>query len=401
MSGYYARSIWPVECGNPERTKVTERRLDLRPGEGLAATARDTGRWNVMFVWRDPGELFLFGTTQLADPEPYSWVERVDPLTLAATASSARLPTGGHIWCGAVSVQANGDLYTVSGNYMHRLSPSLEVRAERRLSPDAAHNGFLILPDGNLLTKDLRLRGDCSTFTLLEPERLEVVSETKIEEPSMGRIAASVTRGVLMIYAPGDAHVLRYAYVDGALQLDRSWMPPYRDADDGEHGRAWDTTIADGGVWLHDNGDTAAVHQIHAALPAGSKEVQPAANAFNGAVRLLRIDEADAAVVETTIGDEGSGWVVAPPLYAPGRGIAAGFDSGAGVVAGYESRRGALRERWRAPVRNLWQPMLFADGMLVLDDYRPGEGDDNIVLRAHRDGFTAGQRHVPLSWYAA
>ena len=89
------------------------------------------------------------------DKDKAGWLERVHPVTLETLARSPDLPSGGHIWCGGVVAHANGDLYMVNGNYVHRLTPDCKVVAERRLPLDCAYNGLLVLSDGNLVTKNL------------------------------------------------------------------------------------------------------------------------------------------------------------------------------------------------------------------------------------------------------
>src|SRR5262245_37176053 len=186
----YRPSAWPVECGGNRRQKaVRGPGLDLREGDHLTATARDTGLWNVMFIQREPGELYLLGTTCARQREPFAWLERVDPETLEPIAETGPLPTGGHEWCGGVVAHANGDLYAVNGRFVHRLDPDCRVRVERELPTDQSHNGLLVLPDGHIVTKDLQLARP-TTLLVLEPERLELVASARLPEPSMGRIAA-------------------------------------------------------------------------------------------------------------------------------------------------------------------------------------------------------------------
>ena len=74
--------------------------LGLRPGERLeVAAARDAFATDVL-VRRDPGELYALRHDLPAfgpQARPVEgWVERLDPDTLATTASSPRLPAGGY-----------------------------------------------------------------------------------------------------------------------------------------------------------------------------------------------------------------------------------------------------------------------------------------------------------------
>ena len=80
-AGYWP-SAWPVECGGNRRQKSASGRLDARL-RTPQVIQRSNGRWNVMVVEREPQELFLQGTmAAFQGPEPFGWVERIDPQTL-------------------------------------------------------------------------------------------------------------------------------------------------------------------------------------------------------------------------------------------------------------------------------------------------------------------------------
>src|SRR5262249_22415211 len=298
LLGYWP-SAWPVECGGNRRQKaVRGPGLDLREDDHLTATVRDTGRWNVMFVQREEGELYLHGTTCARQPEPFGWVERGDPETLEPIAETGPLATGGHEWCGAVVAHENGDLYTVNGRFLHRLDADCRVRLERELPTDQSHNGLLVLPDGHIVTKDLRLAGS-TTLLVLDPDRLEVVASAELPEPSMGRIAADAMSDCTWIYAVGREHLFRYAWKSGQIERDAAWQPRYRNDLEGLHGLAWDVSLVDGNVWLHDNGDIVGVRIMFAHHPNGRAPVvderagPPLPVPWKGAQRLLRFSAAD------------------------------------------------------------------------------------------------------------
>ena len=82
LAGYYP-SAWPAECAGPRRQKITRAPgPNIQPGERLRVTSRAyPGRWPVMFVHRDPGELYLQGGTP-GGSSSYGWVEQLDPATL-------------------------------------------------------------------------------------------------------------------------------------------------------------------------------------------------------------------------------------------------------------------------------------------------------------------------------
>ena len=115
---------------------------------------------------REPGELYALrhdmpARRPLATPVE-GWVERLDPETLAVTASTPRLP-GGTYWPGGLAAHANGDLHMVFGRWAHRLSADLEVLASHQLPVARPHNSFVVLDGGELVTKD------CDAPAGLEP----------------------------------------------------------------------------------------------------------------------------------------------------------------------------------------------------------------------------------------
>ena len=108
--------------------------------------------------------------------------QKIDPNTLATIPCSPDLPSGGHMWCGAVVAHANGDLYMMNGRFAHRLKPDCSVVAECELLFDCPYNGIMILSDGNLIAENLGNSADQPClFSVLEPENLSTVCEIKIE----------------------------------------------------------------------------------------------------------------------------------------------------------------------------------------------------------------------------
>jgi hypothetical protein len=379
LPGYY-RSIFSTECGGPRRQKApASRGLNIRAGEQLTATSRDTGRWNVMMVWRDANELYLYGTALIASKDPKGWVERIDPVTLEPH-KRVEIETGGHIWCGAIAVHANGDLYAANGRYLTRLHPSLEIVAECRLPADAPYNGLLFLHDGRIATKDMSLGGRRSHMLIIDPETLAIQHDVELPEASMGRIASDWTGEADDIYVPGEEHLYRVVVNKQSAFVDESWMPQYRTRGDGS-GLAWDSCITGDSVWLQTNGDIPGVHGILDASPAGSVEIDPAPGQwFREPLRLWRFSLADGASTEAFMPDERpGGWCIAPPVFVPEHGIAVGFDSGNGMMAAWRGEGGAFRPIWRRPVRNFWQPLVYPDtAELLVDDVR--EGSDDVVI---------------------
>lgn len=385
--GYWPGSPFAVECGGNRRQKSPRTPgLDIQPGETLGAVSRDTGRWNVMFIWRNPDELYLLSGGQPAAPDAHGLVEQVDPLTLEPLGSSGPLKCGGHVWCGAMVAHADGNLYVVNGNHMHCLSASLDIVAQRELPDDRPYNGILVMPDGRLVTKELRLEGRVSRFTVLEPGTLEIIQTLEMPEPSMGRIASDLTEaGDEFIYAPGRENLFRYRYAAGVLTRDKTWTVPYRVDGDGS-GLAWDTTLGDGRVWFHDNGDIPGVRAIHAAHPSGSEGFGGGGGGMGAGVaftpvRLRSVAMAGGAAIGEEVTGRGDGFVIAPPVYVPGAHIAIGFDSGNGGLSAYSSNDGALLPLWQSDIRSFWQPLVYRDtGELIVDDFQDGAADDNLVV---------------------
>ncbi len=382
--GYWP-SAWPVECGDNHRPKtVAAGGLDLQPTDRLVVTTRQTGRWPVMFVQREPGELFLHGTTSIDDPNPAGWVERVDPVTLQPLTSSGDLPSGGHEWCGSLAVHRNGDLYTVNGSYLHRLDPQCWVVAEAKLPVDHAHNGLLILDDGSIVTKDIRLGQIASTLTVCD-EDLQVLSSVPLPEASLGRIVAMGE----IIYVPGATTVFRYRWDGSDLKRDDNWAPRYRTGAGG--GQCWDLTIHGERVWLMDNGNIPSVEHRFSQIPTMRDEPAYAnvdANdslSWTEPIRAVGISVDDPNdIIELMPTEHPAGWAIAPPLVSGNTVVT--WDTGNTGVAAFDVSSGRFGEMlWFQPFRPSMQPLLYRDtNELVINDFRFLEdretSDDLVVL---------------------
>ncbi len=365
LAGYYP-SVWPVECGGPRRQKlVSSPGLNLQRGERLASTIRQTGGWAVMFVRRGPGELFVQGGAGLgvgefppsyrAEGDSGGWLERVDPVTLQTLARSPELPSGGHLWCGAVVVHENGDLYMVNGRYCHRLDEDCRVVAERELPVDAPYNGLLILSDGNLVMKNLG--NDPSVpcrFSILEPERLEPVGEPfVIPEACMGRFSSDRTNGGEFLYVSNASDLFRLRYRDACLELDRDWRGSY-DVPGEDQGDGWDTCIGSDSVWMMDMGRP----------PGWRGPAKGRQHAFR-----FSVDDASDRDVLLAFGLPGA-FNPGPPLYDPERRILVAYDTlNSKVGAWLYEGPGALAPLWQNDFRSTVQMILYRDtGELVLED---------------------------------
>lgn len=365
LPGYYP-SAWPVECGGPRRQKlVRSPGLALQPNERLDSATRDTGGWAVMFVQRDAGELFVQGGAGLRPGEfppqhrpegdNHGWLERVDPVTLETIARSPALPSGGHLWCGAVVAHANGDLYMVNGRFCHRLNAKCEVRAEQELPVDAPYNGLLVMSDGNLVMKNLGYRHDepCR-FSVLEPECLEPIGEPFVlEDHSMGRFSSDRTGADEFIYTSSASELFRLRYEAGRLALDPGWRATY--AIEGEdQADGWDTTIGGDSIWLMDMGRP-PLWQGRATAP-------------QRAFRFPLSDPGDRDVIDVL--GKPNAFSPGPPLYDPERRILVVYDGLNGGIAAVRHRRSGSQELlWRNDFRNNVQMMLYPEtGELVVED---------------------------------
>ncbi|MCH7578828.1 MAG: hypothetical protein IIB22_01140 [Chloroflexi bacterium] len=392
MPGYYP-SVWPCECGGPRRQKsAAGPGLNLQPGDELRATMREcAGRWPVMFVQRDAGELYLQGGAPPFQPdESFGWLEKVDPLSLEPLASSPKLPSGGHNWCGAVVVHENGDLYMTNGNYCHRLSPDCAVVAERELPIDCAYNGLLILSDGNLIMKDIQLSAP-SHFSVLEPEKLEEVDRFEFPDNSVGRICIDRTPDGEFVYATSDSKAYRLRYAEGKLELDDGWIGDY-DLPGEDQSFAWDTCVGDDNVWFQDMG--AAVGALAILTPRPTGTAPPALHeTASGPQHVFRMSTADASNRDalTPFGLPNAG-IIAPPLYDQDSHILVAYDSNSGKLGGWRYGPDGLRELWVKDIRNFQQPMLFAETReLIVDDVQ--EDGDYVVVLDLETGEERGRVH--------
>ena len=384
----YWQSAWPVECGGNRRQKAAAGRLDASTGKPTVTTVRN-GRWNVMAVEREPSQWYVGGTmAAFSGPPPFGWVQRIDLETLEPLATSPELPCGEHVWCGSILVHADGSILSVNGSYLHRLDPDdLSVLVERRLPVDRSHNGLLVLSDGSLITKDLRLEGQGgTTITRLAPGTFEQIGEPLVlAEGSMGRIAADFQDGTDFIYVPGIEHIWKIEVVNGQPEIS-DWRCRYR-AMDSDSGLAWDSCISDGHLWLMDCGDIEGVRAIHHRLPNGRFD-EPAGNLLSwqrpapwgSPQRLLRINQSSAHLDSVEPFGNPGGGIIAPPVNVPELETAIAWDSINGGLAGI-STAGELSPIWHLNVKPSMQPVVFPEsGELVINDFTAEQTDDLIVV---------------------
>ncbi len=388
--GYWP-SPWPVECGGNRRQKASAGRLDAATGSARVI-ARHDDKWHVMAIERNPGQWYVGGTMPaFTGPPPYGWVEKIDPETLDVLASSPKLPCGEHVWCGAILAHANGSIVSVNGSYLHRLdADDLSIMEERRLPADRSHNGLLALSDGTLITKDLRLEGQGgTTITRLDPNTLDIIgSPLQLPEGSMGRIAAELQAdGADVVYVPGTEHIWRLRIDGDDLQIDDTWRPRYRVAND-RYGLSWDACISDDTCWFMDCGDILSVRRIHETEPNGRFATSPGRALswrldapWDGPQRLHRVslhDQSAHTFVEP-FGIPGGG-IIAPPVHVPEAQMAIAWDSVNGGLAGVSTANGGLEVTWHLEIRASMQPVVFPEsGELLINDFT-AEGSDDLVV---------------------
>ena len=127
--GYWP-SRWPGEDG-PRRRAIPRSGSGLGIGPASSSRSCRDDAVATMVVLRDPGEVYLLRHTGGTDA--ISWVERIDPITLAVLERSPDLP-GGPTWPGGLAAHANGSLYVVFGNHAHRLDRRPATVASRASS---------------------------------------------------------------------------------------------------------------------------------------------------------------------------------------------------------------------------------------------------------------------------
>jgi hypothetical protein len=325
-----------------------------------------------MAVTRDPGELLLRHT---AGDDAVAFVEQIDPLTLEERGRSSDL-AGGPIWPGSLAAHANGSLYVVFGNHAHRLDPDLSVVTTTPLPRARPYNGFVILPDGHLVTKDFAgsrpgvpvaadEREPCE-LVVLEPEGLDVVDRCVLAEPSVARLSASGNEVVVV----GDTSLLRVGWDGHRLRPDLQAPTRYRTLAGQTYG--WDCVIALGAAWFLDDGDGSEGY-TGTLFGHGVSEAP---------LHLVRVDLTDGACTMAEVCGRPGGLIANPPVIDPERAMAVGYDSGNAVMTGFSiASGGALTIRWQRDQHHGGHLLLDPrSGALVTGDFDADRGMDQVVV---------------------
>ena len=380
----YFNSHWPVECGGNRRQKIFNGSLNIKEKSHHLIT-KVNNRWNVMFISRDDNELYLAGTMpNFIGEKPFGWVQKVNPDNLETIYESPNLECGEHIWCGAIAAHANGTIINVNGSFMHILDENCNIIKEIKLPIDQAHNGLLILSDGSIVTKDIRVSNDTkSTLTRLNPESGELIGEPlKLPEGSMGRIACDIDDNGEYIYIPGIEHIFKIRVEKEQLVMEKNWSVKYREINS-DYGLAWDGCISEGFIWLMNNGDIESVRSIFSRHPNGRFSSAPGTLSWQrpalwkGNQQLLKVSIENQTIDYVTLSNKSGGGIIAPPVSIPKYNLCIAWDSLNGGL--YAVNQESLNIEWTVNIRPTMQPVVFLDsGELIINSYE--NNTDHIVV---------------------
>ena len=340
VTGAYWPRPWTCEDGGPLRHGCADgvAGLGIRAGERLKVVASADAFATDMLLRREPGELYALRHEMpvrrpLASPVA-GWVERLDPATLAVTASTPRLP-GGVYWPGGIAAHASGDLHMVFGRWAHRLSPELEVLASHQLPVARPHNSFVVLDGGELVMKDCDAPAglEPSTVSVLDPGSLMALAEPlRLPEPSIARLSSD---GETVI-AVGTTFLMRLRLDRdrGRLEIDERWRPSYGPAPGRSYG--WDPVITPEHVLWMDNGR----NETDRTMLASGTPPDP--------VRLWWARRDDARAVRSVeISGLPFGTESNPPAWEPRRGVLLAYDAGNAVLRAWRLVADELEPLWR------------------------------------------------------
>lgn len=281
------RSIAPFEHHDIERSNLFANACALQEMTGGEAPvigeriAPDNYATPFNAQTRERGELILHGFGSRAGEPDGGYVAMLDAETLEQrwrTPLYDNEPATQWSWPGMVTAHGNGFLYAVYGNRFYKLDPADgAVLAERELPENpagAVYNGFDVLPDGRLVTKNMESPPLCPTslvnqfvpynrlgslapllagaqlfgglachlllntkpsqLVVLDPEALDIVAALELPEPMAGRVTVRAQDGYSHLYIPGATTLFRYVYRDGVVTPDESWGPvPYTEPTQG------------------------------------------------------------------------------------------------------------------------------------------------------------------------
>ena len=164
---------------------------------------------------------------------------------------------GGPAWPGSIAAHANGSLIVVFGNHAHRLSPDLEVEASVELPVVAPYNGFVVLPDGTIVTRNSTASRPSHTVTAaerdpcellaLDPGTLTIVDRCTLPDASIARLSADGAT----VFVVGDSSLFSIPWV-GGFRPAEGIRATYRTFEGQTCG--WDAVIMGSTAWFLDDG---------------------------------------------------------------------------------------------------------------------------------------------------
>ncbi len=372
----YFPGPWPAEDGGPRRLQAPG--TGAMPGPATVGGIDIASRTELMLtmvVTREPGEVFLL-KHGLGDGVP-SVVDRIDPDSLETVATSGEL-AGGPMWPGSMAAHANGSLHVIFGNHAHKLSSDLTVEASVTLPRNRPYNGFVVLPDGTLVTKDFAgsralapiapdEREPCELIAL-DPDDLTILDRCILPEPSIARLSALEET----VYIVGDTSLLRCGWdsVTKKFVPDPEFVATYRTLDGQTYG--WDCVLTLGAAWFLDNGD--GTTNFDASFEGKGISTEP--------LHLVRVDLETAHVELTEVCGLPGGLIANPPLIDPDRRIAVAYDSGNGHMTAFDiAEDGSLSRRWERKQNHAAHLVHLADrGLVLTGDFDRVKGTEDVVL---------------------
>ncbi len=373
MSGYWPG---PVVIGGRRARRASRfpegaARPRIGQGQTLQVVSRDALA-ATMVVTRDPGELYLLRHT--AGDRATCSVERIDPHSLDAIHQSVDL-AGGPPWPGSIAVHANGSLYVVFGNHVHRLDADLTAIATSELPRSRPYNGFVIMPDGHLITKDFAgsrpgvpVAARAAPGVRVGRARAGALGDRRPVHAGRTVHRQAVGSG-RRLYVVGDTSLIRVGW-DGHLHPDPRVRVPYRTGDGQTYG--WDCVIALGAAWFLDNGEGSERYDgtLHG---HGVSEAPLRLYAGRSSNRFLVGDRDLRAAGRTHRQSAG---------VDVDRSITVGYDSGNGAMRAFDiAGDGTLSSRWHRRQDHGGHMLLCpASGELITGHYdawagcRPGGG---------------------------
>jgi hypothetical protein len=394
--GYFA-SPWPCEDGGPARLQAArgDSALALQAGERLKCVTRNT-LLSTMTVLGDPGEVYLLTHSALrahVGIDTTACVERIDPHSLQPLQRSVRLP-GGAMWPGGMAIHRNGDIYVVYGRHAHRLGRDCGLKASYRLPINQAYNSFVVLDNGQIVTKNLSDHHP-ALLTVLDPDTLRpACADLRCPEASIARLSAVGDT----LYVVGVRSIFRYHWSDAAhgLVRDKQWTWDY--LGDSTQSYGWDPVIDGQYAWFMDNG----LHRYRINMLGAGVRQTP-----NRLLRVSLVDVQDHACVDVS-GLRG-GSITNPPLVDRQRRIVVGFDSANKVLQAWRIEQDqTLAPLWTQPDFGVASHLLLypQSGELVVNDYRR-LGEEVVVLdietgseraRVRSGGLTQGVVFPSVGW---